>query len=83
MLEKDLSNDLIIQKCISYPELLKEDLSNYDLIISNAPIHKNYDIPIINTNYIITMDDIIFIKKQTHLLFQRRKFGILFPSRTI
>lgn len=78
MLEKDLSNDLIIQKCISYPELLKEDLSNYDLIISNAPIHKNYDIPVINTNYIITMDDIIFIKSKLTYYFNEENLVYYF-----
>ncbi len=78
ILEKDLSNDLIIQKCISYPELSKEDLNNYDLIISNAPIHKDYDIPVINTNYIITMDDIIFIKSKLTYYFNEENLVYYF-----
>lgn len=78
ILEKNLLNDLSIQKCISYPELSKENLNNYDLIISNTPIHKHYDIPIINVNYIITMDDIIFIKSKLAYYFNEENMVYYF-----
>ena len=78
ILEKNLLNNLSIQKCISYPELSKEDLKDYDLIISNTPIHKHYNIPIINTNYVITMDDIIFIKSKLTYYFNEENMVYYF-----
>lgn len=78
MLEKELLNDLVVHKCISYSELPNENIKNYDLIISNAPIHKSYDIPIINTSYIMTMDDIIFIKSKLTYFFNEENLVYYF-----
>lgn len=78
MLEKELLNDLVVHKCISYSELPNENIKDYDLIISNAPIHKSYDIPIINTSYIMTMDDIIFIKSKLTYYFNEENLVYYF-----
>lgn len=78
MLEKELLNDLVVYKCISYSELPNENIKDYDLIISNAPIHKSYDIPIINTSYIMTMDDIIFIKSKLTYYFNEENLVYYF-----
>lgn len=78
MLEKELLNDLVVHKCISYSELPNENTKDYDLIISNAPIHKSYDIPIINTSYIMTMDDIIFIKSKLTYYFNEENLVYYF-----
>lgn len=78
MLEKELLNDLVVHKCISYSELPNENIKDYNLIISNAPIHKSYDIPIINTSYIMTMDDIIFIKSKLTYYFNEENLVYYF-----
>ena len=78
MLEKELLNDLVVHKCISYSELPNENIKDYDLIISNAPIHKSYDIPIINTSYVMTMDDIIFIKSKLTYYFNEENLVYYF-----
>lgn len=78
MLEKELLNDLVVHKCISYSELPNENIKDYDLIISNASIHKSYDIPIINTSYIMTMDDIIFIKSKLTYYFNEENLVYYF-----
>lgn len=78
MLGKELLNDLVVHKCISYSELPNENIKDYDLIISNAPIHKSYDIPIINTSYIMTMDDIIFIKSKLTYYFNEENLVYYF-----
>lgn len=78
IIENELLNDLIVKKCISYSEIKNENLDDYDLIISNAPIHKKYPLPTINTEYIITMDDIIRIKSDLTYYFNNENLAYYF-----
>lgn len=67
--EKELYDQLVITKSIHYYEIEEQDLSQYDLIISTASIHRQLPIPVISINYIMTQDDIIRIKSYLSYLF--------------
>lgn len=47
----------------------EENLDQYDLILSTAPIHRQLPIPVISVNYIMSQDDIIRIKSYLSYLF--------------
>lgn len=68
-IETELAAQLVITKYTQYYRINEEDLSNYDLIISSVPIRKQLSIPVINTSYMITNDDIIRIKSYLSYLF--------------
>lgn len=68
-IEKELYDQLIITKSIHYYEIEDQNLNQYDLIISTAPIHRQLPIPVISINYIMTQDDIIRIKSYLSYLF--------------
>ena len=61
-IEKELYDQLVITKSIHYYEIEEENLDQYDLILSTAPIHRQLPIPVISVNYIMSQDDIIRIK---------------------
>lgn len=67
--EKELYDQLVITKSIHYYEIEEQNLNQYDLIISTAPIHRQLPIPVISINYIMTQDDIIRIKSYLSYLF--------------
>lgn len=67
--EKELYNQLVITKSIHYYEIEEENLNQYDLILSTAPIHRQLPIPVISVNYIMSQDDIIRIKSYLSYLF--------------
>lgn len=67
--EKELYDQLVITKSIHYYEIEEQNLEQYDLIISTAPIHHQLPIPVISINYIMTQDDIIRIKSYLSYLF--------------
>ena len=68
-LKKELNDQIEITHTIHYYEINDENLNDYDLIISTAPIHHPLPIPVINVNYIVTQDDIIRIKSYLSYLF--------------
>ena len=68
-IEKELYDQLVITKSIHYYEIEEENLDQYDLILSTAPIHRQLPIPVISVNYIMSQDDIIRIKSYLSYLF--------------
>ena len=79
--EKELYNQLVITKSIHYYEIEEENLNQYDLILSTAPIHRQLPIPVISVNYIMSQDDIIRIKSYLSYLFNDRQMLYYFhPS---
>lgn len=68
-IEKELYDQIQITNCTHYYEIEEQDLNQYDLIISTAPIHRQLPIPVISINYIMTQDDIIRIKSYLSYLF--------------
>lgn len=68
-IEKELYDQLVITKSIHYYEIEEENLDQYDLILSTAPIHRQLPIPVISVNYIMSQDDIIRIKSYLFYLF--------------
>lgn len=71
--EKELYNQLVITKSIHYYEIEEENLNQYDLILSTAPIHRQLPIPVISVNYIMSQDDIIRIKSYLSYLFNDKQ----------
>ena len=69
IIEKELYDQLVITKSIHYYEIEEENLDQYDLILSTAPIHRQLPIPVISVNYIMSQDDIIRIKSYLSYLF--------------
>lgn len=79
--EKELYNQLVITKSIHYYEIEEENLNQYDLILSTAPIHRQLPIPVISVNYIMSQDDIIRIKSYLSYLFNDKQMLYYFhPS---
>lgn len=79
--EKELYNQLVITKSIHYYEIEEENLDQYDLILSTAPIHRQLPIPVISVNYIMSQDDIIRIKSYLSYLFNDKQMLYYFhPS---
>ena len=68
-IEKELYDQLVITKSIHYYEIEEENLDQYDLILSTAPIHRQLPIPVISVNYIMSQDDIFRIKSYLSYLF--------------
>lgn len=68
-IKKELYDQLVITKSIHYYEIEEENLDQYDLILSTAPIHRQLPIPVISVNYIMSQDDIIRIKSYLSYLF--------------
>ena len=68
-IEKELYDQLVITKSIHYYEIEEENLDQYDLILSTAPIHRQLPLPVISVNYIMSQDDIIRIKSYLSYLF--------------
>lgn len=72
--DKELHSLISITKSIHYFEIDQENLDDYDLILSTAPIHKSLPIPVISISYLITKDDIIRIKSYLSYLFNDKQF---------
>lgn len=80
-IEKELYDQLVITKSIHYYEIEEENLDQYDLILSTAPIHRQLPIPVISVNYIMSQDDIIRIKSYLSYLFNDKQMLYYFhPS---
>lgn len=73
-IDKELHSLVRITKSIHYFDIDEEDLNDYDLILSTAPIHRTLSIPVISINYLITQDDIIRIKSYLSYLFNDKQF---------
>lgn len=68
-IERELYDYIQITKTIHYYEIEEENLDQYDLILSTAPVHRQLPIPVISVNYIMSQDDIIRIKSYLSYLF--------------
>lgn len=66
-------NQIEIKKHIQYYEIIDEDISQYDFIISTIPIHKDLSIPYINISQIINDDDLDKIQNYISYLFHTFK----------
>lgn len=80
ILEK-FKNKISIVKKTQYYKLNDEDLSQYDLIISTAPIHHSLPIPCINIPQIIGNDDLEEIENKLSFIFDKLKLESIFNPR--
>lgn len=71
-------NQINIVKTSQYYKLPDEDLSQYDIVISTVPIHRNLSIPHINISQLMTSDDLDKIDNHLSYLFKKNKLETLF-----
>ncbi len=78
---KRFDNSIDIIKKTQYYQLNDENLSQYELIISTAPIHKNLQIPHINISQILGNDDLDKIDNYLSIYFEKIPLETIFHPR--
>lgn len=75
---ENFQSQIDIVKVLPYYKFYDEDLAQYDLMISTAPIHKNLSIPYIHISALMDQEDINQIKSYLSYFFNRNKMKTLF-----
>ncbi len=81
LINENFSNRLVVTKTIQYYKLNEENLSQYDLIITPIPIHKDLPIPCIQVTYMINQDDINRINNHISYLFNNQNLVYYFHPK--